>query len=336
MPVTLAEAKQNAQTDLDVAVIDEFTKSSDILDRLTFDDSVSPTGGGTLLYGYRRLTAQRSADFRAINSEYTPAEVTTTPQSVELKPLGGSFQVDRVLTRVGPAASGAVTLNMRQLIKATRARFADAVINGDTAVNANGFDGLNKILTGSTTEYLPLNNGVAAGYIDWTAINDKATALAAQKHINNWLSLMDEEPDVIYGNRLTLNLFHIIASWTGQIDTTTDAFGRQITRYRGIPLVDLKTKAGSNTDVIALATRDADGAGGGGNITSLGDLFAVRFGLDGFHGAAMAGDTELVRQWLPQYNQAGAVKTGEVEMGPVAVALQSTKAAAVFRNIKST
>jgi hypothetical protein len=28
------------------------------------------------------------------------------------------------------------------------------------------------------------------------------------------------------------------------------------------------------------------------------------------------------------------VKTGEVEMGPVAVALKATKAAAVFRNIK--
>ncbi|XVU25803.1 major capsid protein [Actinoplanes sp. CA-054009] len=335
MPVTLAEAKNNAQTDLDVAIIDEFTKSSDILDRMTFDDAVSPTGGGTLIYGYRRLTAQRGAAFRAINTEYTPAEVTSTPQSVELKPLGGSFQVDRVLTRVGPAASGAVTTNMQQLIKATRAKFADSVINGDVAVDANGFDGLNKILTGSTTEYLPLNNGVATGYVDWTTINDKATALAAQRHINNWLSLMDENPDVIYGNRLTLSLFSVIASWVGQITTTQDAFGRQVEAYRGIPLVDLKTKAGSNTDVIALATRDADGAGSGGNITGLGDLYAVRYGMDGFHGASMAGDTEMVRQWLPNYQQAGAVKTGEVEMGPVAPVLKSTKAAAVFRNVKS-
>ncbi|RBQ05158.1 phage capsid protein [Micromonospora sp. LHW51205] len=335
MPVTLAEAKQNAQTDLDVAVIDEFTKSSDILDRMTFDDAVSPTGGSTLLYGYRRLTAQRGAAFRAINTEYTPAEVTTTPQSVELKPLGGSFQVDRVISRVGPAASGAVTLNMQQLIKASKAKFADAVINGDTAVDANGFDGLSKILTGSTTEYLPLSNGVSTGYVDWTAVNDKATALAAQRHINNWLSLMDEDPDVIYGNRLTLSLFHAIAAWVGQISTTEDSFGRTITRYRGIPLVDLKSKAGSNTDVIALASKDTDGAGSGGTISGLGDLYAVRYGLDGFHGASMAGDAELTRTWLPDFTKAGAVKTGECELGPVAPVLRSTKAAAVFRNIKS-
>jgi hypothetical protein len=153
MPVTLAEAKLNAVDDVDVQVIDEFAKSSDILNRMTFDDVVSPTGGDTLTYGYRRLITQVSADFRAINSEYTPTEVTTQRYTVDLKPLGGSFQVDRVVSRLGPAASGVVALNMSQKIKAARAKFADAVINGDTAVDSNGFDGLSKILTGTTTEY---------------------------------------------------------------------------------------------------------------------------------------------------------------------------------------
>lgn len=336
MPVTLAEAQNNAQTDLDVSIIDEFRKSSDILDRMMFDDAVSPTGGGTLVYGYRRLTSQRSAAFRAFNTEYAPAEVTSQQYSVNLRPLGGSFQVDRVLARVGPAASGAVSTNLAQLIKATRAKFADQVINGDTGVDANGFDGLNKILTGTSTEYLPLNNGVATGYVDWTTVNDKASALAAIAHIDAWLSLMDDTPDVIYGNRKTLALFKRIAAWAEQIDMqSTDAFGRPVVRYSGIPLVDLKTKDGSNTDVIALVTRDPDGGGAGGNITNLGDLYAVRYGLDAFHGASMAGDSQMLRTWLPNFDTSGAVKTGEVEMGPVAPVLKATKGAAVFRNIKS-
>jgi hypothetical protein len=46
----------------------------------------------------------------------------------------------------------------------------------------------------------------------------------------------------------------------------------------------------------------------------------------------MAG-APLVQTWTPDFASAGAVKTGEVEMGPVAVALKSTKAAAVLRNV---
>lgn len=64
MAVTLAEAKNNAQTDLDVSVIDEFRKESGVLDSLIFDDVVNPAGGGaTLTYGYRRLVTQADAAF---------------------------------------------------------------------------------------------------------------------------------------------------------------------------------------------------------------------------------------------------------------------------------
>lgn len=333
--ISLAQAKLNATDDIDLFVIDEFRKSSDILDRMTFDDVVNPIGGGgTLTYTYTRLASQPTAAFRAYNAEYSPAEVTKARFSTDLKPLGGSFQIDRVLARVGPATASEVSLQISQKIKAARALFADSTINGDTAVDANSFDGLNKALTGSTTEYLPLNNGVASGYVDWTTIDTKAEALAEMARLDAWLSLMDEPPTVIYGNKKTLALFRMIAAWADQIDKTTDSFGRPVTAYNGIPLVDLGSKAGSNTDVIGLVSRDADGAGAGASIANLGDLYAVRYGLDGFHGVSMA-SAPLVQTWLPDFSTSGAVKTGEVEMGPVGVALKATKAAAVFRNIKS-
>lgn len=334
MAITLAEAKLNTQDKVDVAVIDEFRKISDLAERMTFDDAASPVGGDTLTYSYRRLLTERGAAFRALNTEYVPDQVTTVLKTVELKPLGGSFQVDRVVAKIGPAASGAVQLNLDQLVKSAKAKLADSVINGDTAVDALGFDGLSKILTGSTTEYLPINNGVAAGYVDWTTIVDKLGALNAQVHIDNWLSAMDAMPDVIYGNRQTLALFKKIAAMADQLDKTTDAFGRPVTSYNGIPLVDLGAKAGANTPVIGLASKDTDAGGAGGVITGLGDLFAVRFGLDGFHGASVVGGN-VISTFLPNFTTPGAVKTGEVEVGPVAAVLKASKAAAVFRNIKT-
>jgi hypothetical protein len=332
MPVSLSQAKLNATDDIDVQVIDEFQKSSYLLDKLTFDDVVNQAGNGaTLTYGYTRLNSQPTADYRAINSEYTPAEVTKVRATVDLKPLGGSFQIDRVLH--GIAAAAETALQMSQKIKAANAFFSDQVINADSAVDADGFDGLSKILTGTTTEYLPLSNGVTTGYIDLTTVDTKAEALAVMMHIDAWLGLLDGTPDAIFGNRKTIALLKYVAAWADMIDKTTDSFGRPVSRYNGIDLVDLGDKAGSSNPVIGTATRDTDGAGGGGNITGLSDLYAVRFGLDGFHGVSMAG-RPLVQQWMPDFTTSGAVKTGEVEMGPVAVVLKRSKAAGVLRNFK--
>lgn len=332
MPVTLAQAKLNATDDIDVQIIDEFIKSNDVLSRITFDDVVSGAGNGaTLTYGYTRQITQRAAAFRAINAEYTPTEATKQRYTVDLKPLGGSFQVDRVLNRVAQAAE--TSFQMRELLKASSAKFNDAFFNGDTAVDANGFDGLSKLLTGTSTEYLPLSNGVSTGYLDWTTINTQAGAFATIAHIDAWLGLLDDRPDAIYLPRKAKALFKTVASFAGQYSVERDAIGRPVDTYNGIPLIDPGTVSGAATDVLALATRDADAGGAGGNITNLADMYAVRFGLDGVHGVSMS-DGPLVQNWLPDFTTAGAVKTGEAELGPVAMVVKRTKSAAVLRNIK--
>lgn len=331
MPTSLAEGKLNAQTDLDVAVIDEFRKESAIIDTLPFDDAVNPAGGGaTLTYGYRRQITQGGADFRAINSEYAPGEVTTQHFSTELKPLGGSFQVDRVIAKVGPAASSAVSLNLREKIKATRARFQDEVINGDIAADADGFDGLDKALTGTATEF---NAGAVANWVDLDT--DQSVKFKALDALDEFLSLLDGTPTVLVGNKKVLARVRAIVRRTGMyvrnpIDGLVGQDGRPITReeYGGILFADAGDKAGSSTPIIPVENRTVGTAQ-----TGLTDLYAYRAGLDGFHGVSVVGG-QLVETWLPDFSKAGAVKTGEVEMGPVSVALKATKAAAVFRNIK--
>lgn len=331
MPVTLAQAKLNAQDDLDMLVIDEFRKSSAILDALTFHDAVNPSGGGaTLTYGYHRLITQPTADFRAINNEYTPSEVTKQRYTTDLKVLGGSFQIDRVLA--GVAAGTEVTLQMGQKIKATRTKFQDEVINGDVGVDADGFDGLDKALTGSTTELVP--NSAGTSYANWTAITSvDDTPHQAMDLLDEFLALVDGEATMILGNKKAIAKVRSIARRAGYYSRDRNDFGQTVERYGNVLLVDPGDKAGTSDPIIPIETRDPDGAGAGGNITGLTDLYAVRFGLDGFHGVSVSG-AQLVNTWLPDFTTSGAVKTGEVEMGPVTVALKATKAAAVLRNLK--
>jgi hypothetical protein len=339
MPVTLAQAKLNTQDDLDANVIDEFRKASAVLDALIFHDAVNPMGGGsTLTYGYHRVVTQRAAAFRAINNEYVPAEATKQRFTTDLKPLGGAFDIDRVLAQVARGAE--VTFQMQQLIKATTTKFQDEIVNGDTAVDANGFDGLDKALTGTATEWKPLDNGYGAGFLDWTDL-DAFGFHKALDVLDEFLTVLDGTPTLLIANGRLIAKLSAIARRANQyverpVDGLTGPLGSPLVRRffgDNIQLVDAGEKAGSTNPIVPIESRDADEAGAGGLISGLTDLYAVRVGMDGFHGVTVSGQ-EMVQTWLPDFSTAKAVKTGEVEMGPVSVALKATKSAAVLRNVK--
>src|SRR5215211_7118677 len=162
MPITLAQAQVNTQSDVDYGVIDNLRRYSWLWDQIVWDDTVTPgTGAASLTYAYTRLVTAAPAGFRAINSEYPAGQATRARASVDLKPLGGAFNVDRVIARIGPAATTEIMFQLQQLLTSARIRLQQEIVRGDTAVDANGFDGLSKILTGTATE-------VTATLTDWT------------------------------------------------------------------------------------------------------------------------------------------------------------------------
>lgn len=312
MPVTLEQARQNTTDDIDLAIIDEFRTNS-IMELLTFDDAVNPAGGGaTLTYGYRRLAELATAGFRALNTEYTPGEVSTTRHTTELKVLGGSFQIDRVLANLGPAATNEVWLQMTQKVRAVQAEFGNAVINGDSAEDADSFDGLSKALTGSSTE-------VDASGWDWSDVTEAGEALGILDALDDFLGNLDEQPQAIITNKRVIAKLRAAARRANMYAREAGPRGSYFETYGGVRLIDAGKRAGDNQDVIPVEGGKAD-------------MYAVRFGLDGFHGVSTAGGN-LVSQWTPDFTTPGAVKTGEVELGPVGVALKKTKAAAVARGI---
>ena len=314
--ITLIEAKKNVQDDLQMGVIDEYAKSSFLFNNLIFDDAVSPTGGGaTLTYGYTRLTAQPNAAFRAVNSEYTPGEVSKTRYTVDLKVFGGSFQIDRIIANMGGIINE-VDLQTKQKIKAAAALFNDTVINGDVGVDENSFDGLEDAITGSSTEFIP----TAAIDLSTSALVDTNWAVFLDA-LDEFLMGLDGKPSFIGGNTKLIAKIRACARRAGMYNVTKNDFGQQVESYGQTPLVDFQAKPGSNVDVVS-----TDGTSGE---TS---LYAARLGIDGFHGVSMAGQSP-VKIWLPDFKTAGAVKTGEVEM-VAAVALKATKSAGIMRKIK--
>lgn len=314
MAITLEQAKLNTTDALQVGVIDEFRKSNFLINNMIFDDCVSPLSGGTLTYAYNRLITAPTADFREINHEFISNEVLKEKIVTDLAVFGGSFKIDRVLTALNGAVDE-VSLQIAQKIKASLALFNDTVINGDIETNDKCFDGLEKAVTGSSTEYVP------------TEIIDLSTS---DKVDANWRIFLDEldefimgldgQPSFIGGNTKLIAKIRACGRRAGNYTVSVDTFGRNVDHYNGIPLVDLGSKSGSNDNICEI---NQDGT------TS---IYAARFGLDGFHGVSLY-QSSPVKIWLPNYEYSGAVKTGEVEM-VCGVALKSTKSAGIMRNVK--
>lgn len=320
MAITLEQAKVGMADKVDQMVIDEFRRGSILMDALTFDDTVSPgTGGSTLTYGYTQLKTPSTAGFRDINSEYGNNEANREKKSVELKIFGGEFKIDRVIARTSGAIDE-VNFQLQEKIKATTNLFHHTVINGDKAVK--GFDGLDVMLAGSSTE---INAGSNIIDISTSAMLDANYKIVIDM-LDEFLAELDGKPGMLMGNSKLITKLKACARRAGYLTPSEDSFGRQVDSYNGIKFVDLDYYYdGSKTVPIVPIVSRASKEG-------LTDLYAVRFGLDGFHAASPMGG-KLINTTLPDFSRAGAVKPGDVEMISATV-LKKTRAAGVLRNIK--
>ena len=327
MAITLAEAKVGMADKVDQQVIDTFRRSSLLLDRLTFDNAISPgTGGSTLAYGYIQLKTPSTAAVRTINSEYTAGEAKREKKTTNAIIMGGSFKVDRVLQNTSGAVDE-LAFQAEQKIKATANYFHNLVINGTSAASGTGyvpntFDGLKKLLTGTSSEITSTVSLTTSAELDsnYNAFLDE---------MDGFLSVLDGAPSMLLMNTAMLTKVRSIARRAGYYERAKDDFGRVVETYAGVPMVDLGKYYNGTSAVDVVETSAASASAAGAT-----DIYAVSLGLDGFHGISPTG-TGVISSYLPDLSAPGAVKTGEVEL-VAGVALKSTLKAAVLKGIAIT
>lgn len=319
MAITLEQAKVGMADKVDQQVVDMFRRSSLLLDRMTFDNAISPgTGGSTLVYGYTQLKTPSTAAVRAINTEYTPGEAIREEKTAKAVIMGGSFQVDRVIQSTSGAIDELV-FQADEKVKAVSNFFTNAVING---TNSTTFDGLKALLNGSSTEYTATADLTTSANID-------ANYQHFLDELDEFISGLDGGADMLIMNRKMLGKLRGIARRAGYFSSSRDEFGRVVETYNGITLMDAgQYFNGSNSVDIVADTPASSGVAG----TS--DIYAVKFGLDAFHGISPTG-TKVVQTYMPNLMEPGAVKKGEVEL-VAGVALKNTLKAGRMKGIKTT
>jgi hypothetical protein len=324
MAITLEEMKVGMSDKVAQKVIDIFQRESEILQLLKFDNCISPQGGSTLTYSYIQEKLPSVASFRELNTEYESNQATIEKKSADLKIFGGKFSVDRVLND----ASGkynTLEFQIRKKILAAISLFHHTLINGDSTTNPMEFDGLDKMLAGTATEF------GTSSVID---LSTKETIKEnADEFYEKLTALINKtDADALLLNTDMITKIQTVARVLGYKTDTEEAFGKKVTTMNGVRFMDLKNhytvsdgRATANACVKSNITRDAG--------TGLTDIYAVKFDVnDGFHGVTLTGNSGI-KQILPDFDKPGAVKDCEVEM-VAATVLKNTQHAGVLRNIK--
>lgn len=330
MAMTLAEMKAGMSDKVSQQIVDIFLRESEILQLLPFDNCVSPQGGSTLTYSYIQKKLPSVAAFRALNAEYTANQATVEKKSADLKIFGGKFQIDRVLKQAeGPWNN--MAYQIREKVLAAISLFHYTMINGDATTRNTEFDGLDKMLAGTSTEY---NTGASIDISTMTQLKANADQLYEQIQ----LLIKNTSADALLMNSAMITKVQTMARILGYKTESEEAFGRKVTSMDGVRFMDLgkhytvaSTTVTGNDCVNAGISRTI--AGGSTATTGLTDIYAVKFDVnDGFHAASLTGNS-AIRQYLPDFNAPGAVKDGEVEI-VAATVLKNTAHAGVLRNIK--
>ena len=319
MAITLADAKVGMADKVDQAVIDNFRRSSILLDNLIFDNAISPaTGGSTLSYGYVQLKTPATAKVRKINEEYIAGEAKREKKTTEAVIMGGKFSIDRVLTGTAGAVDE-LAFQGEQKIKATSNEFTNLVINGDSTKEVDSevvgeFDGLDVLLTGTETEVTSESDVSTSTLMDsnYNVLLDEVDA---------FLSTLDGKPTMLLMNNKMLTKMRSAARRAGYYSRSKDDFGKTVEAYNDIPMMDVE-KYYNGTDTVDIIPV-TDGTT---------DIYAISIGLDGFHGISPTG-AKVINSYMPDLSQPGAVKDGEVEL-VAGIALKNSKKAGVLRGIK--
>lgn len=258
MALTLAEAAKLSTDDLQRGVIETFVIESSVLDRIP----LLPIEGNA--YAYNVEESLPGVEFRAVNSAYAESTGTVNQLTEKLVILGGDADVDTFIVQTRGNLNDQRAVQTRLKVKAAVYKYQDSFINGDVSVDANSFEGLKRRLTGSQvisagTNGLPIlgaNEAAQQAFLDKI---DEAIAAVGQV-------------DAMYMNAQVLARLKSSARRLHFYDQTTDDFGKTVSMYNGIPMIDIGTKADKSPIIPQTETQ--------GSSTNASSIYFVKFGQD--------------------------------------------------------
>ncbi|KUG30030.1 hypothetical protein ASZ90_000096 [hydrocarbon metagenome] len=305
MALTLIEAAKLAQTPLQAGVIETIAKNSGVLERLPF----LPVSSNA--YTYNQEQTLPGVAFRAVGENYTESTGVINPVTERLSILGGVSDYDRALVKTQGNVNNLRAVHDAMKAKSESLKFTATFFKGDSEADPKAFDGLQKRLTGGQV----INQGSTSG----------GDALTLAK-LDEMLDAVVGGADALFLNkRLRRKVSDLVRAAGQSTEVVSDAFGRQLTAYAGIPMVAIEADE-TGTDILGFTE-----ANPGGGTAASSSIYAVRFGAGEFVSGLECGGVDVIDMGL--YSGGTAYRT--LIEWITGMAVFHPKAAARLRGIKN-
>lgn len=230
--------------------------------------------------------------FRGVGGTYSPSNGVINPQFEPLVIMGGEVKIDNFIVKVMSNALDAKTEYFAMKARAMGLYYSEQFIEGDTAVNPFGFDGIRKRIPTTSNQYINAATGGATLTLDMVdQLLDTVVGENSQK--------------VLFMNKtLRRKITQLCRAQTGtsRIDWTPDAFNRQQTTYADCPIRIIERDDDQST---FLAFDEDDGQS---NLDTS-SIYCVNFGMEFCHGIMNGG--------MPTVQDFGEVQAGPYHLGRI-------------------
>ncbi|MAH50281.1 hypothetical protein CMI37_30955 [Candidatus Pacearchaeota archaeon] len=249
MAFTLIEYAKTTQDPIQSAVVEEFAKSSVVLEMLPFKEIV----GGS--YTYNKEERLPGIAFRGINESYSESTGLVNPQTEALKIMGGDADTDKALLKREKDFGARRASDLVMKAKAAALYFTKIFFDGDEATESKQFDGLNQRLTGNQL----ITAGANGANLDLNLLDQVIDAVVGK-------------PDVLLMGKAMRRQVKSLLTGSSLVQVSQDEWGRQVEAYDGIR-IGIVEKDNDDSEIL-----DFDETKG--SETEAGSLYAVRFGVD--------------------------------------------------------
>lgn len=260
--IPLLEAKKLAQDPLTYAVIDEFSEGM-LMGIVPFADVM-----GTGVH-YNRLDKLPGVAFRGYNESHENSYGSVKQESEALKLFGGELDVDRAIVDLqGNQARAAHTLAK---VKALRMDWEKTFVKGDSATNPRVFDGLQKRIPSTGTQYVA--NASAGAALSLNKLDEllDVVKVPGQKYLI--MSLATQRLLTAASRNTAVG---------GFINFEQDQFGRKLAMYGGAFILPVDEDSDGN-QILGFSEAAPNGSG-----TTFTSIYCVVFGgseVTGIQGA---------------------------------------------------
>jgi hypothetical protein len=250
MALTLTEAAKLSQDTLQRGVIETFARTSSFLELLPQMDIAGNA------YAYNVEGALPGIGFRDVNEAYVASEGVINPASEKLYIAGGDVDVDRFIVQTRSNINDTRAIHTDMKSKAMALAITNQYFNGDQAVNAKGFDGLKKRLSGNQV----ISAGTNGAQLTITMLDEL-------------IDTVEGEPSALFVSKaMRREIKRVIQAHNGYGESQYDAFGRPVMSYGGIPIRVIESDNLGNEILGFNETQ--------GTAVNAGSIYAVKFGAE--------------------------------------------------------